>query len=363
MAHRPIEGAMPNLFPLQLLLATCAGWVNRQQSQAIDYLIEENRVLKEQLGGKRLRLTNDQRRRLAAKGKALGRRLLTQVATIVTPDTILRWHKSLIAAKWTYPSKRSGRPGIMKEIRALIVRMASDNSTWGYCRIQGELKKLNHSVAASTIAKTLKEHGIPPAPARPTSWRTFLRSHAGVIAATDFFSVEVWTARGLVTYHVLFLIKHATRAVHIAGITTKPDSAFMAQVARNLTMLNDGFLNGMSYLILDRDTKFTAEFQQILEDAGVKVLPISYQAPNMNAVAERWVRSIKDECLGRLILFGEQHLRRALAEYVVHYHGERAHQGLGNELIERSQVSTTCDGHVVEHERLGGLLRSYQRAA
>jgi len=361
MARQPIEGAMPNIFPLQFLLATCSGWVNRQQGQAIAYLMEENHVLREQLGGKRLRLTGDQRRRLAAKGKALGRRLLAQVATIVTPDTILRWHKRLIAAKWTYPSKRIGRPGIMKEIRSLIVRMATDNSTWGYCRIQGELKKLNHSVVPSTIAKTLKEHGIPPAPGRPTSWRTFLRSHADVIAATDFFSVEVWTARGLRTYHVLFLIKHATRAIHIAGITTNPNSAFMAQVAKNLTMLGDGFLNGMDYLILDRDTKFTAEFKTILEDVGVQIVPISYQAPNMNAFSERWVRSIKDECLGRMILFGERHLRLAINEYIAHYHGERAHQGLGNELIEPGPDSRT--GDVVESERLGGLLRSYRRAA
>ncbi len=181
---------MPNVFPFQLLLATFAGWVNRRQSLAIEYLVEENRVLKEQLGGKRVRLTDAQRRRLAAKGKALGRKLLTHVATIVTPDTIMRWHLKLIAAKWTYPSNRVGRPGIMKAIRKLIVRFATHNSTWGYCRIQGELRKLNHCVAPSTIAKTLKEHGIQPAPRRPTSWRTFLRSHADVIAGIDFFTVE-----------------------------------------------------------------------------------------------------------------------------------------------------------------------------
>jgi len=184
-----------------------------------------------------------------------------------------------------------------------------------------------------------------------------------VIAATDFFSVEVWTARGLVTYHILFLIKHAIRAIHIAGSTTNPNSAFMAQVARNLTMLDDGFLDGMSYLILDHDTKFTAEFKGLLESAGVKIVPISYQAPNMNAFAERWVRSVKDECLGRMILFGEKHLHRALDEYVAHYHSERAHQGLGNVLVEPDPDSTIGGGEVVETERLGGLLRSYQRAA
>jgi len=184
---------MPDFFPLPLLLATYAGWVNRQQAQAIDYLVEENRVLKEQLRGRRLRLTDDQRRRLAAKGKVLGRRMLTRIATIVTPDTIMRWHRRLIAAKWTYATKRVGRPGIMKEIRALIVRMATGNSGWGYCRIQGELKKLDHRVARSTIASTLKDNGIRPSPERPTTWRTFLKSHADVIAATDFFTVEVWT--------------------------------------------------------------------------------------------------------------------------------------------------------------------------
>ena len=160
---------MTTAFPLQLLLATFAGWVNRRQAQAINYLVEENRVLKEQLGGKRLRLTDDQRRRLALKGQALGRRLLTRVANIVTPDTILRWHHRLIAMKWTYPSKRVGRPEIMKTKRELIVRMATDNSNWGYSRIQGELKKLDHRVARSTIAKALKEHGIRPSTERPTS--------------------------------------------------------------------------------------------------------------------------------------------------------------------------------------------------
>jgi transposase len=156
---------------LQLLLATFAGWVTRQQSQVIDYLIEENRVLKEQIesGGRRVRFTDDQRRRLAAKGKPLGRKALCQIATIVTPDTILAWHRRLIAAKWTYPRKGVGRPGVMKEIRELVVRMAEENPSWGYARIQGALKHLDHRVARSTIAKVLKERGIKPSPERPMS--------------------------------------------------------------------------------------------------------------------------------------------------------------------------------------------------
>jgi transposase InsO family protein len=326
--------AVPDLFPLQLFLATFAGWTDRHQAQAIEYLIEENRVLKEQLGTKRLRLTNDQRRRLAAKGKALGRRLLTRVATIVTPDTILRWHRQLIAAKWTHPSKCVGRPGIMKAIQELIVRMAADNASWGYCRIQGELKKLDHRVARSTIAKTLKEHGIKPSPERGMSWRTFLRSHADVIAGADFFTAEVWTRQGLVTHFVLFVVHHATRAAHIAGITTNPDDDFMAQVARNLTDCEAGFLRGIRHLILDRDSKFTSRFKHILKDAGVSIVDTGYQAPNMNAFAERWVLSVKSECLNQMILFGEDSLQRALMEYGAHFHTERPHQGIGNELIE-----------------------------
>ena len=354
---------MPELFPLQFLLATFAGWVNRHQAQVVEYIVEENRALKEQLGGRRLRLTDDQRRRLAAKGKVLGRRVLAQIATIVTPDTIQRWHRRLIAAKWTYPAKRVGRPGIMKKIRELIVRMATNNATWGYCRIQGELKKLEHRVARSTIANTLKDNGIRPAPDRPTSWRTFLQAHAEVIVAADFFTTEVWTARGLVTHYVLFVVHHATRAVHIAGITTNPNGAFMAQIARNLTDPIDGFILGKRYLILDGDTKFTDQFKRILHDAGVEIVHIAYQAPNMNAIAERWVLSVKSECLDRMILFGESSLRRVLQEYGAYFHQERPHQGLGNDLIAPTPTNGSIIGDVVETERLGGLLRSSRRAA
>lgn len=342
---------MPRLHPLRFLFVTFAGWVNRQQGQAIDYLVYENRILKEQLGGKRLKLTDDQRRRLAARGKALGRRLL-------------RWHRRLIAASHTYPHKnRVGRPGIMRAIRELIVRMAKDNTSWGYCRIQDELKKLGRRVARSTIAKTLKDQGVPPSPGRPTSWRTFLKAHAEVIAATDFFTVDVWTKRGLVTHYVLFVIHHASRVVEIAGVTTNPNGEFMAQVARNLTDSVDGFLRNKRFLILDRDRKFTEQFRRVLEDSGVSVVTTAYQAPDMNAVAERFVGSVKRECLDRMILFGERYLRCALQEFVEHYHRDRPHQGIRNELIAPSSGAPSTDGQVVADERLGGLLRSYRRVA
>ena len=274
----------PDSMPLKLLLCVFSGWVNRQQDRIIHYLVEENRVLKEQLKGKRLRLTDTQRRRLAAKAKILGTRMLSQIATIVTPDTLLAWHRKLIAAKWTYKAKRLGRPGVLKEIRKHIIRMAQGNPSWGYCRIQGALKHIGHRVAPSTIAKVLKEHGIQPAPERPTSWRTFIKTHADVIVGADFFTTEVWTAGGLVTYYTLFFIEHGSRVVHIACSTPNPDGRFMAQISRNLTDCRDGFLLGKRFLIIDRDTKFTKKFKAILKDAGVKIILTPYQAPNANAM-------------------------------------------------------------------------------
>ena len=354
---------MSDWFPLRFLLATFAGWVNRHQADVIAYLVEENRVLREQLGGRVPRLDDGQRRRLAARAKTVGRRVLAKVATIVTPDTLLRWHRRLIAAKHTFVRRRVGRPGIMRVIRELVLRLAKDNPRWGYLRIQGEMKKLGHRVARTTIANTLKGAGVPPSPGRPTSWATFLKAHAGGIAAMDFFTAEVWTARGLLTHYVLFALHHASRAVEIVGVTPNPNEAFMGQVARNLTDPVDGFLRDRQFLILDRDSKFTARSRRVLADAGVTLLTTAYQAPDMNAFAERWVQTVKRECLERLILFGPGHLQRALQEFVAHYHLERPHQGLGNRVLTGSAVESPKAGEVVVDERLGGLLRSYRYSA
>jgi putative transposase len=351
-----------DLYPLQVLLVTLAGWVNRHQQHVIEYLIEENRVLKDQVKGRRLRLTDDQRRRLAAKGRRLGRRVLQRVATIVTPDTILRWHRQLVARKWTVTPKRPGRPGIMKKISSLILRMATENPAWGYTRIQGALKNLGHSVARSTVAKVLKANGIPPVPHRPSSWQTFLRAHWGAIAGAAFFTSEVWTPRGLITYYTLFVIDLRSRRVHVAGSTPTPDAGFMAQAARCLTDAVDGFLAGHRILICDRDAKWTDGFHRIVQGAGVRIVLTPVQAPNANAHAERFVRSIRAECLDRLILFGERRLLRALDEFVAHYHGERNHQGLGNELITPA-AAVPGRTQVRCRDRLGGLLRYYHRAA
>jgi putative transposase len=351
-----------DFLPLRLLLATLAGWVNRHQQYVIDYLMEENQALREQLKGRRVQLTDDQRRRLAAKGQRLGRRGLGQVATIVTPDTILRWYRRLIAQKWTSEYRRPGRPGLMKEIAALIVRMATDNPAWGYSRIQGALKNLDHCVARSTVAKVLKDNGIPPAPGRPSSWQTFIRAHWGTIAGADFFTTEAWTFRGLMTYYTLFVLDLKSRRVQVVGSTRNPDAGFMAQAARRLTDAVDGFLVSHRVLICDRDSKWTDEFRAILKRAGVRVIVTPLQAPNANAYAERFVRSIRAECLDRMIIFGERRLLHALSEFIVHYHEERNHQGLGNDLIAPTFHASGRAG-VRCRDRLGGLLRYYYPAA
>src|SRR5207244_1405501 len=184
--------------------------------------------------------TDDDRRRLARCGHRLGRRLVSHVATIVTPDTILRWHRQLIARKWTYATSRRSRSGVIAEIQRLVVRMAEENPTWGYTRIRGALKNLGHRVGRSTIARILKAQGIPPVPERPTSWQTFLRAHWGAIAGADFFTTEVRTWRGLVTYYTVFVIDLASRRVQIVGSTTHPHDLFMRQVGRPLLAADEG---------------------------------------------------------------------------------------------------------------------------
>jgi putative transposase len=243
--------------------------------------------------------------------------------------------------------------------------MARENSSWGYDRIQGALTNIGYVVAPNTIKNILKRHGIEPAPEREkrTSWKTFLKAHWDVMAATDFFTVEVWTPRGLLTYYVFFVIRLKTRFVHIAGVTTVPNGACMKQAARNLTDVSDGFLLDSRYLIMDRDTKYTKEFRDYLDREGVKPVRCPVRAPNCNAFAERFVRSIKDECLDRMILFGEASLRRALGAYVTHYNAERNHQGVGNRLLEPCATGNSTDGPIQCHERLGGMLNFYYREA
>ncbi|MEZ5654255.1 MAG: integrase core domain-containing protein [Burkholderiaceae bacterium] len=329
----------------------------------IDYLREENHVLKQSHGKRRILLTDEQRRRLAAKAAALGRRVLERTATIVTPDTLLRWHKKFIAAKWATTGSRVGRPRKPVDVRSLVLRLARDNPTWGSLRIAGMLRELGHAIARSTVRQILKDAGIPPAPERQTSWRQFLKTQASAIAAIDFFATEVWTWSGLQTFYTLFAIHHGSRKVEVLGTTTNPDGAYMQQLARNVTGVASGWWRDLKFLLMDRDTKFDEDFRGMLKGAGIKPILLPRRAPNANAIAERFVRSIKRECLGRMILIGEESLLRALREYVEHYNRERHHQGVGNRLLDPRPADVGGEGPVRRRGRLGGLLNFYRRSA
>jgi putative transposase len=358
---------MPTVLdPFRFVVMAAAGWMNQHQLQIIDYLREENRVLREQLGGRRVRFNDDQRRRLAAKAKGLGRKLLKEVATLVTPETLLAWHRKLIANKYDGTSRRGpGRPKTADEIETLVVQFAEQNRDWGYGRIQGALFNLGHEIARSTIAAILERKGIEPAPerSRKTTWKEFLSRHWELIVAADFFTVEVWTRRGLQRFMVLFFIELSTRKVQIAGIASAANGLWMSQIGRNLTDAVDGILKGKRYLIHDRDPLFTAEFLDLLAHSGVKSVKLPPRSPNLNAHAERFVRSIKESCLERMILFGEDSLRTAIQNFVSHYHAERNHQGLANRLISPEVGHLENAGVVQRRQRLGGMLNYYYRAA
>jgi putative transposase len=348
--------------PVQFLAAWIGTWVARRQERLIGYLKEENRVLLEKLGG-RVRLTDPERRRLARLGKAIGRRALGEVASVATPDTILKWYRELVAKKYDGSARRGpGRPRTVTEIGRLLVRMATENGTWGYTRLRGALKNVGYEVGRNTIKRILKEQGIDPAPTRGRrrSWATFIRAHLAAVAACDFFTVEVLSWVGLVRYHVFFVIDLASRRVEIGGITRCPDGMWMEQVARNLLDSVDGFLVGKRYLILDRDPLYTWEFREAMERGGVEPLRSPPSSPNLNSFAERFVLSIRNECLDRVVPLGEAHFRRCISEYLHHYHVERNHQGLENELTAGVPSPANTNGRV---ERLGGILNFYCREA
>jgi putative transposase len=345
-----------------------AGWLQRHQQQVITYLLEENRVLKAQLGGRRLRLTDTERRRLATLAHPLGRQRLKEMATLVTPDTLLRWYKRLSAQKFNGSQHRRplGRPRVTEEIEQLVVQMAEENTTWGYRRIQGALANLGYRIDKLTVRNILRRHHLEPAPQRRQggmSWAQFLKLHWEVLAATDFFTVEVATWHGLVTYYVLVVMELVTRRVHIAGITPYPTAAFMQQCARQLTDPCDGFLVGKRYLIHDRDTKFTQAYDALLKDSGVEPILLPPRSPNLNAHCERFVRSIKEEALNQVVMLGERALYYTISQYVSHYHAERNHQGLANQLITPASDVGSHRGQVRRRERLGGLLSYYYRDA
>jgi putative transposase len=349
------------------LLAYITGSVDQELLHRNEYLVTENRLLRQQIKG-RIRLSDAERKTLAEMGKKLGKQALAEVAHIVTPDTILAWHRKLVAQKCDGSRQRQspGCPMIDQEIEALVVRMVRENRSWGYDRVVGALANLGYTLSDQTVGNILKRHGLPPAPERKqtTTWKEFIRTHMDVLVATDFFTAEVWTRAGLVTFYVLFFIHLASRKVQVAGVTPHPNEAWMIQTARNVTMEEWGFLAPRQYLIHARDTKFCAAFQQIIDDAGVERVVLPPRSPNLNAYAERWVRSVKEECRARVILFGEASLRHALTQYMEHFHHERNHQGKGNVLLfPTSRHAPEHTGPTQCRERLGGLLKYYEREA
>ena len=263
--------------------------------------------------------------------------MLRKVACLAKPDTILAWYRRLIAQKFDGSQHRQypGRPKVRPEVETLVVRMARENSGWGYDRIVGALANLGHRLADQTVGNILRRHGIAPAPKRSqtTAWKDFIAAHMSVLAGVDFFTVEVLTWRGLVTYYVLFFLHLESRRVSVAGITRHPDQAWMEQIARSATQEDWGYLHPCRYVLHDRDTKFCASFRCLLAEGGVQAIPLPARSPNLNAFAERWVRSVKEECLSKLVLFGERPLSRTLAEFTAHYHSERNHQGKSNQLL------------------------------
>ncbi len=323
------------LQPWQFLFAVFCGWVHQRQTEIIEFQNDQITTLMRSLGKKRLLLTDDQRRLLAVKAKAIGRKALLQLTTIVTPDTILGWHRKLVAEKWDYSQKRKsvGRPRTPQEVVDLVLQFARENPDWGYDRIVGALANLKHNISDQTVGNLLKAHGIEPAPKRHTTWAAFLKSHWDVLAAIDFTTIAICTRSGLVTFYLLFVMELKTRRVYFAGCTPNPDEAWMTQVAKNLTDSIDGFLLGKRYVLMDRDGKFSPRFRKLLNGEGAEPLRLPPRSPNLNSYIERFMRSLKSESLGRMIFFGEKSLRRAVTAYLEHFHTERNHQGLDNELI------------------------------
>src|SRR5450631_2239797 len=285
------------------ILAYVSGTVDQELLARNEYLAAENRILKSQLNG-RLKLSDAERAMLGKFGGSKARR-------------------------------DPGRPRVTREVERLIVRMASENRDWGYDRIVGALANLGYVISDQTVGNILHRHALPPAPERKrtTTWSAFIRTHLALLAGTDFFTAEVLTLRGLVTYYVLFFIHLESRRVDIAGITIHPDEPWMRQIARNVTMEGCGTLRDCRYLLHDRDTKYSQSFRAIIVSGRVEPLVLPARSPNLNAYAERWVRAVKEECLSKVILFGERSLRRALSEYVEHYHAERNYQGKDNVLL------------------------------
>jgi transposase len=326
-------------------------------------------VLQRQLHGEKIRFTPTDRAFLAALLHNLPRQMLQRIRLLVRPETVLRWHRDLLTHRHAVISRpnRPGRPPTIRSIRTLVLRLARENTSWGYRRIHGELLVLGIKVAASTVSEILQDAGIDPAPQRTShTWATFLRTQAQAIVAADFF--EAATLSGARLY-VLAIIEHATRRVHILGSTTHPTAAWVAQQARNLAMDIQDAGCQVKYLLRDRDGKYPALFDAILADAGTAVVLTGVQVPRMNSIMERWIQTCRHELLDRTLIWNQAHLQHALREYERHYNMKRPHRGIANARPLRplpqpiTDPATITHLRIHRHDRLGGLLHEYERAA
>jgi transposase len=344
------------LFELLVLF----GRSDRAKELEILVLRHELQVLRRQVSRPRLRSAD--RVLLAALSQVLPRP--RRRSFLVQPATLLRWHRQLVRRRWTYPGRRPGRPPLVAQTRQLVLRFATENPTWGYKRIHGELVGLGVPLSASSVWNILRREGIEPAPRRASvSWRAFLRQQAVAILECDFFTVETLWLRRL---YVLFFIELARRRVHLAGITANPDGAWVAQQARNLMMTLADQEQRPRFLIRDRDRKFTAAFDEVFGSEGIRVIRAPIAAPQAKAHAERWVGSVRRECLDRILIVSRLHLERVLREYLAHYNTHRPHRSLEQQppLPKTTPVPTHGrEFRLHRRDRLGGLLHEYDLAA
>jgi putative transposase len=349
------------LNPLLLLLAKA---VHGQLIRENEFLKVENGVLRSKLKTKVV-VTPEDRARLVRFGRELGP-AIRNVITIVKPETFRRWIRAAGAAAADAIGMKTGRKPKPENVKALVIRIADENPGWGYQRISGEMRKLDIECCSNTVKKILLEAGMAPRPMRrkdtSSTWNEFVARHADSILAADFFTKEVWTFFGKVTYYVLFFVHLGTRRVHVAGSTLAPNAAWVEQQARNLGFVCEEQGWKPRYMIHDRDSKFTTRFDGILKDRGMRHVRIPRRAPNCNAYAEAWVASLKRECLDHFTCFGQRHLDHILGEYARFYRECRPHQGLGNRTLSPMPQGSP-KGEVLCESRLGGLLRHYYRTA
>jgi putative transposase len=307
---------------------------------------------------RRLNLRPADRALLAALARLLPAR--RRQGLVVTPQTLLRWHRELVRRKWAQPRPPAGRPPVERRARELVLRLARENPRWGYPRIAGELLKLGLRVSPSTVRRILLAAGSGPAPRRSgPSWRRFLRQQAASVLACDFFTVETISLR---RFYVLFFIELGNRRVHLAGCTTNPAGAWVTQQARNLSFT--GLFDRMRFLIHDRDSKFAASFDEVFRSEGIRVIHTPIYAPQANAYAERFVRTIRAECLDWLLILSRRHLETVLRVYTAHYNRERPHRGLALRPPEPTPATQALSaGKIERRDRLGGLIHEYHRAA